>query len=114
MENYIYCVIIGIIVGAGAGIGLYNFIKFPKNKKIAKIKQWLLYAVAKAEDTFGSKTGEVKLSFVYDLFLQRFPTLAKFISFENFKIYVDEALAEVESLLKKKEDSEEEEEEENE
>lgn len=65
----------------------------------AKAKQWLLLAVIEAEKEFGSKTGAVKLRYVYDMFLSAFPLLAKFISFEEFGVMVDEALEQMKHLI---------------
>ena len=65
----------------------------------AKAKQWLLLAVIEAEKEFGSKTGAVKLRYVYDMFLSAFPLLAKFISFEEFGAMVDEALEQMKHLI---------------
>jgi hypothetical protein len=99
LTNYWSCYIIAIILGVGAGIYVYYFNKKSKLEKISKLKQWLKYAVIEAENKYGSKTGEVKLRFVYDLFMNRFPTLAKILSFEMFSYYVDEALAAMEKMI---------------
>ncbi len=61
----------------------------------AKAKKWLLLAVLEAEKEFGSKTGVIKLRYVYDLFLSTFPLLSKFITFEQFSVMVDEVLEEM-------------------
>lgn len=71
---------------------IVNFVKLPSNKKIEAVKEWLKLAVVEAEKTLGSQTGQLKLRFVYDLFVQRFPEVAKFISFDTFSVWVDEAL----------------------
>ncbi|MFR6482019.1 MAG: hypothetical protein ACLUPD_10785 [Anaerotignum faecicola] len=42
-----------------------------------KVKEWLLLAVTEAEKELGSGTGQLKLRYVYDLFLRRFPAVAK-------------------------------------
>ena len=99
LMNYWY-VIIGIIalliVG---GIAIYKFMGLPTATQIAKIKNWLLYAVTKAETELGEKTGQLKLHTVYDLFIVRFPTTAKLVSFETFSTWVDDALDEMKKML---------------
>ena len=75
----------------------------PAAEQREKIKKWLLWAVAEAEKELGGGTGKLKLRQVYDLFLQRFPTVAMAISFETFAAWVDEALAEMRELLQKNE-----------
>ena len=60
------------------------------NKK--KTLEWLKYAVIFTEELLGEKTGQLKLRYCYDMFIQRFPVFSKIISFENFSKMVDEAL----------------------
>ena len=67
------------------------------------IKEWLLYAVTLAEKELGSETGQVKLRFVYDMFIAKFPYLVKVISFEKFSQLVDEVLEQFEEMLNKNE-----------
>lgn len=55
-------------------------------------KNWLVWAVSEAEATFGSKTGKLKLRYAYELAIERFPTVAKFIPFALFSKFVDGAL----------------------
>lgn len=64
-----------------------------------KAKKWLLLACLEAEKEFGSKTGAIKLRYVYDMFLARFPVLSKFMSFEQFSNMVDMALEEMKHLI---------------
>lgn len=56
------------------------------------VKEWLLLAVLEAERALGSGTGQVKLRFVYDLFIDKFKYLSLVISFEQFSMLVDDAL----------------------
>lgn len=77
-----------------------KWLKQPNSKQVAKVKEWLLYAVTAAEKEFGSGTGQLKLRSVYDLFVGRFPWLAKIVSFETFSAWVDEALDKMEEWLK--------------
>lgn len=88
-------VIITIVV-----ITCIKFLKMPTDKQIKNIKEWLLFAVIKAEKEFGEKTGVAKLRFVYDLAITKFPFVASVISFETFKIWVDDALDEMKKILK--------------
>lgn len=89
--------IIAVIVAAASFI--YSFVKLPHSAQIAKVKEWLLWAVAEAEKRFGSKTGQLKLRYVYDMFTARFPFAAKFLSFEQFSNLVDEALEKFNKIL---------------
>jgi hypothetical protein len=63
------------------------------------LKSWLVFAVAAAEKALGSGTGELKLRQVYDQFLDKFPVLSKFMSFEMFSGLVDKALESLEDML---------------
>ena len=97
--NYWY-VIVGIIaVLIVAGFAIYKFAGLPTKSQVAKIKEWLLFAVTKAEQELGEKTGQLKLRTVYDLFVSKFPTTAKLVSFETFSVWVDEALVEMKKML---------------
>lgn len=75
--------------------GLIDLVRNDKEKA----KKWLLYAVTEAEKEFGSKTGAIKLRYVYELFMSTFPLLSKFISFKQFSQMVDEALEEMRHLI---------------
>lgn len=98
---YIFLTIVTLLVVAG--LAVYKFLGLPTKSQIAKIKEWLLYAVVEAEKTLGSKTGVLKLRMVYDMFVSRFPFVAKVISFERFSTWVDDALDKMKELLKKNE-----------
>lgn len=89
--NIDYWVIAAIIVIALV-YKIVTFAKSPSQNQLAQVKEWLLYAVAQAEKKLGSGTGQLKLRYVYDMFILRFGSLAKMISFETFSTLVDEAL----------------------
>lgn len=84
---------------AVAFMAVYTFIKEPRDKQLTDVKEWLLWAVTEAERQLGSGTGALKLRYVYNLFLQRFPALAKVITFEMFSGLVDQALEKMKNLL---------------
>ena len=99
LMNYWY-VIVGIIaVLIMIGIAIYKFAGLPTKSQVEKIKEWLLYAVTKAETELGEKTGQRKLHTVYDMFIVRFPSVARIVSFETFSSWVDEALDEMKKML---------------
>ena len=81
-----------VIITIALVCGIIWFIKLPKEKKIANIKEWLKYAVVEAEKDLGSKTGQLKLHMVYDMAIKQFPWIAQLITFETFSDWVDEAL----------------------
>lgn len=98
IDNWI--VVVGILaLTIAAGWAVYVFFGLPTGTQLAKIKEWLLWAVVLAETELGSGTGEIKLRYVYDMFVGRFPTVAKIVSFETFAKWVDEALDEMKVLL---------------
>lgn len=88
-----------VAVLATAGVAIARFTGLPTEKQLAKVKEWLLWAVTEAEKDLGGGTGKLKLRQVYDLFVQRFPWLAKAVSFELFSSLVDEALEEMREML---------------
>ena len=85
--------LIGIFLGWHTVEYFKTFSKKTKDEKLEIIKNWLLVAIAEAEKIYGAKTGSLKLSYVYDLFIQRMPDLAEMISFETFSSLVDEVLS---------------------
>ena len=98
IENWFLILVIIAAVAVG-GYFLYVFIKMPTSSQLAKMKEWLLYAVTKAEKELGSGTGQIKLRYVYDMFIAKFPYLVKVIPFETFSLLVDEALDKFRGML---------------
>lgn len=98
VENW-FLLVIGIaLVVIGISFA-YEFYKLPTEKQVETIKEWLLYACIQAEKELGSGTGQLKLRYVWDLFIARFPYLTKVVSFEMFSHWVDAALEEMRRLL---------------
>lgn len=81
-----------VIVAIAVASGFYYFVKLPKEKMTANIKEWLKYAVIEAEKALGSGTGQIKLRMVYDMAVKQFSWLVNIIPFETFSAWVDEAL----------------------
>lgn len=67
--------------------------------QLKKVKKWLLQATAFAEREFGSGTGDLKLSHVYDMFVSKFPVVSTVITFAKFSKIVDSVLVELNALL---------------
>lgn len=79
IRDIILAIVLAILVVIG---GIY----------VNGFKNWLVWAVSEAEATFGSKTGKLKLRYAYELAIERFPMIAKFIPFALFSKFVDGAL----------------------
>lgn len=99
IDNW-YIIFIGLIFAVLAIKVIYTLFNYPSEKKLSKLREWLLYAVTKAEKELGGGTGQIKLRYVYDMFLAKFPYLAKVVSFDSFSKLVDEALEKFRELLK--------------
>ena len=98
MDNII--IIMGVIGLVGIAIAaLYYFMTLSKDKQIQIVKNWLLLAVVEAEKALGSKTGQLKLRYVYDLFISKFKYLSLVISFPQFSMLVDEALDTMRNMI---------------
>lgn len=78
---------------------VYQVFSMPTEKRKDMILTWLLQAVIYAEKEFGSQTGAVKFSKVYDMYLKQFPVISKFIPKEVFNDLVIIALAEMNKML---------------
>lgn len=90
--NNWYLIVAAVSVIAAIIFVAIKFFKMPTKEQINCLKEWLKLAVIQAEKELGEKTGQAKLRYVYDLFLTKFNWLAKVITFEQFSLYVDEAL----------------------
>lgn len=97
--NNWYLIVAGAAVLAGAGYSVYVFVKRPHTEQLKSVKEWMLFAVTKAEKELGSGTGKLKLRYVYDMFIAKFPWLGKVISFEMVSMMVDDALDEMKVML---------------
>lgn len=100
IQEYWFLIIAAIAAISVISIKAYLWFKKPGNEQLEQVKQWLIYAVAKAEAELGSGTGQLKLRYVYDQFIKKFPAIAIFISFEDFSKMVDAALEELEKMMK--------------
>ena len=99
IQEYWYLIVAAIAVTSVVSIKVYKWFKKPNNEQLEQVRQWLLYAVAKAEKELGSGTGQLKLRYVYNMFIAKFPVIAMFIKFEDFSSMVDKALEELEELI---------------
>lgn len=97
-ENW-FIIVAGIAALAVLVYLIYKFMKLPRASQLAKLKEWLLYAVALAEKELGSGTGQLKLRYVYDMFVSKFPYLVQFITFETFGKLVDEVLVKFKEMF---------------
>ena len=98
INNWSLLIAVVAVIAVSAGF-IIKFTNLPTQTQIQKLKEWLLWAVTEAEKQLGGGTGRIKLRYVYDMFVTRFPSLAKIISFDYFSMLVDEALEEFRKLL---------------
>lgn len=98
IDNWMLLVAL-VAVLVSTGISIYGFHKKPTTEQLESVKEWLLFAVTEAERYLGGGTGQLKLRFVYDMFIQKFPHTSCLISFEMFSGLVDEALERMKSML---------------
>ena len=99
MTNW-WLVVVVVAIVIVACYAIITLVKMPTNAQLASVREWLLYAVAQAEKELGSGTGQLKLRYVYDMFILRFGSIARVISFEAFSKLVDEALYIFRNMLK--------------
>lgn len=89
MENVWYYVVAAIVAIIAVAATIY----------VKGFKNWLVWAVTEAESLFGSKTGQLKLRYAYELAIKRFPILAKLIPFSVFSKFVDDALKVMRNMI---------------
>lgn len=100
VENW-YVIVALLAAVAVAAVLAVRFFKMPTAKQLATVKEWLLYATTLAEKELGGGTGKLKLRYVYDMFVTKFPWVAKVLSFDSFSDMVDESLGSMNDLLSK-------------
>lgn len=95
----IQTILILIIIGMVIAISVYKFMKLSKEQQIENIKQWLIFACLEAEKMLGSKTGQVKLRYVYDLFVSKYKFISCLIPFDTFSKWVDGSLIDMRNMI---------------
>ena len=98
--NYWYIIVALTAALVVAGVAIYRYFGLPSDAQLAKVREWLLWAVTEAEKELGGGTGKLKLRQVYDLFVTRFPWLARIVPFDLFSSMVDDALEDMREMLK--------------
>ena len=91
INNWYLLVAAGVVVGA-AVFAVRKFLGLHTEQQIANFQEWLKWAVAEAEKQIGSGTGQLKLRLVYNMAVDKFPWITKLVTFEEFSMWVDEAL----------------------
>ena len=92
-------VLILIAIGIAAASAIYKFVKLGKERQVENIKQWLVFACLEAEKSLGSKTGQIKLRYVYDLFVSKFKFVSYLVPFEVFSKWVDDSLVDMKNII---------------
>lgn len=101
-----WAVMLGLIaLGIMIGFAICAFVKEPSEEQKEQIKAFLRYAMYQAEKELGSKTGELKLSKVYNMFVASMPWIARLISFDQFAEYVKESMEWLEKKLEEENDN---------
>ena len=99
IAEYWYLIVIAVVAVVVVAYLIFKFFKLPRASQISKVKEWLLFAVTEAERELGSGTGQLKLRYVYDMFITKFPYLVQFISFEFFSKLVDDVLVKFKDIF---------------
>lgn len=97
--DYAWVIFAAIVCLVILALVIIAFIQLPRAAQLKKVQEWLLIAVFEAEKRFGADTGVIKLRFVFDIFVSKFPWVAKIITFEKFTNLVNKALEKMERLL---------------
>ena len=97
--DIIFNVGLTMLLGGGIIMFIITFLRMGQQQQMKMISEWLLLAVVQAEKELGGGTGEIKLRYVYDKFIQKFGKMAMIISFEQFSDMVDVALDKMREML---------------
>lgn len=94
-----YKLILGIIILViMIGFGVFKFFTQPTTKQKEQIKKVLLILVTEAERMYGSRTGKLKLSYVYSELIIKLPYL-KYVPLSTVEMLIEETLEEMRHLL---------------
>ena len=86
-------VVVGLVCLVGVvGLAIWQFMNMAKDRQIMVVQEWLLIMVVEAEKVLGANTGQIKLRWVYDKFVEKFKFLSMMVTFEQFSNMVDDAL----------------------
>ena len=99
INNWYIILALAAVLGMAAWY-VYRYFNLPSEAQLAKVREWLLWAVTEAEKELGGGTGKLKLRQVYDLFVTRFPWLARIVPFDLFSSMADDALEDMREMLK--------------
>ena len=99
IATYWYLIVAAIAIISVISIKVYVFLKTPGKEQLNKIQEWLVWAVAQAEKELGSGTGQMKIKYVYNLFITKFPSIAIFVPYSLFSSMVEKALDEFKDLV---------------
>lgn len=94
--------VVALVACGTVGIWLViHFLEMPKEKQKAKIKEWLIWACIEAESILQSGTGQLKLREVWNMFcaVPAFTWVARVITFDQFSVWVSDALVEAKKML---------------
>lgn len=74
-----------------------------KNLWTGNVKEWLINICLELEKEFGEKTGLIKKSNAYAIFVEQYPIISKLISAKTFDKILNEALEIIDEELDKNE-----------
>ena len=94
-NNPVTCVVLFIII-----IALFVYL-YKYRQDI--LKKAALYAVAKAEEAWGSNTGRIKFAEAYTYLKKNYPVITFFISEAQLRKIIEEALASLKEIIATKE-----------
>lgn len=85
-------ILIVLLLIVAAVFVVVRFLLKPKGKQKKIIMSFLKHMVLVAEIKYGSKKGQLKISYVWTRFTERYPVIKLFITQKQFEALVDEAL----------------------
>lgn len=94
-NELITMIITGVVVAAIA-IALVLYVYINKREMLYKAA---LYAVAKAEEEWGSGTGRIKFAEVYTYIKKEFPILTMFFTEPQLTVIIENALSDLKEIL---------------
>lgn len=90
-QNIVSCVMVGIII-------ICVGVMIVRTRK-GLLTKAALYAVSKAEETWGSNTGKIKFAEVYTYLTEQYPIITFFFTEKQVSQIIEDALAQMKQIL---------------
>ena len=88
-----------LAIGLVVGYNVKAFLEKPHGQQIQIIKDWAVQVLIDAIAAWGTDDTDIVLREAYNAFVKAFPTFAKYVSYEKFKLWAIESLEKAKEII---------------